>query len=58
MRRFGLALIFFLSGGCLPFIPYGDIWFIFGGVVSDPEGRPIPGARVEVFVNGEHPGPR
>ena len=55
MRRFGFVLILLLVGGC-GLIPYGDVWFIFGGIVSDPEGRPIPGARVEVFINGKHPG--
>jgi hypothetical protein len=56
MRGLALVLIFLLASGC--FIPYGDVWFRFEGVVSDPEGRPIPEARIEIFVNGKLAGER
>jgi hypothetical protein len=55
MRRFGSVLILLLVSGCF-FLPYGDVWYAFAGIVSDPAGRPVPDAKVEIFLEGKHPG--
>lgn len=39
-------------------IPFGDARFNFEGIVSDPSGKPIPGASVTVFVDGKIAGDR
>ena len=36
--------------GCMPF---GDVWFKFGGTVTDPSGNPVQGAQVSISVDGK-----
>jgi hypothetical protein len=50
MRRLAAILLgcVLILAGC---IPIGDAWFRFDGVVSDPSGRAVEGAKITILVN-------
>ena len=49
IRSLSFVLLLALVG-CIPF---GDVWFKFGGTVADPSGRPIQGAQLSISVDGK-----
>ncbi|HVG07251.1 MAG TPA: carboxypeptidase-like regulatory domain-containing protein [Thermoanaerobaculia bacterium] len=55
IRRLALIPVLLAASGCF-FLPYGDVFYSFGGIVSDPAGRPIAEAKVEILLDGKHPG--
>lgn len=53
LRRIVVGAVVLSVSAC-GFVPIGDAWFNFHGVVSDPSGRPVEGALVTVLVDGEN----
>lgn len=51
----GVLLLSLHAGAC---IPIGDAWFRFSGVITDEQGAPVEGARIELYVNGKLAGSR
>jgi hypothetical protein len=51
MRRTTL-LAFVAAMSVAACIPYGDVWFHFGGTVRDPSGAPVEGVVVRIVVDG------
>lgn len=46
-----VAISLFLAGSQACGIPFGDAWFSFEGVARTPNGQPIEGATLTIFVN-------
>ena len=51
----GVLLVSLHAGASIPF---GDAWFRFSGVITDEQGAPVEGAKIELYVNGKLAGPR
>jgi len=45
-----IVLMLSMQAACIPF---GDAWVNFSGHVKDIEGKPIKGAQIKIFFNGE-----
>jgi len=56
-ERVGGLVVLTLVIGALGCPPYGDAWIHFGGTVRSTTGDAIPGARVEIHVDGKPPRP-